>query len=76
MPGASPTSVMKQLEISPSGRPPNCGPSPTWRSLMVLLTVLMVIVLMMSVGALCVHLHRSVREFRAGYAEAEHYVTT
>lgn len=43
---------------------------------MVLLTVLMVIVLMMSVSALCVHLHRSVREFCAGYAEAADYVST
>lgn len=43
---------------------------------MILFTVLMVIVLLMSVGALCVHLRRSVREFRAGYAEAEHYATT
>lgn len=43
---------------------------------MVLLTVLIVIVLMMSVGALCVHLHRSVREFCAGYEEAAHYVST
>lgn len=43
---------------------------------MVLLTVLMVIVLMMSVGTLCVHLHRSVREFCAGYEEAAHYATT
>lgn len=38
-------------------------------------TVLMFILLLMSVAALCVQLHRSVREFRAGYAEAERLAT-
>lgn len=37
--------------------------------------VLMNILLVMSVAAFCVHLVRSVREFRAGYAEAPQQLT-
>lgn len=39
------------------------------------LSFLMFAMLAMSIGALVVHLQRSVREFRAGYSEAEQRLT-